>query len=173
LIPFWDDAIWVYLSIYLLMPIGPFLMQQREDIMRYALGVLLIGFIADVVFVFWPTFCPRHEFAGTNPGYRFLINLDNPFHALPSLHAAFAIFSAKCAAFVLEKKTNRGRLIAGIWVWAGLILVATSLTKQHMIADIITGGALGLAAYWAAFTRWNIPNRGRLFPELHANPQSD
>src|SRR6266436_10144424 len=46
LIPFSDQAVWLYLSIYLLMPIGPFLMQNREQLLRYAIGIVFIGAIA-------------------------------------------------------------------------------------------------------------------------------
>ena len=126
LIPFSDRAVWIYLSIYLLMPVGPFLMKDRGEIGRYALGVGLIGVLADFVFIFWPTWCPRPPAAGVNPLYRMLIGIDNPFHAFPSLHAAFAIFSALCADRVLREMRSNGLWRSCIWIWAGLILFAAS-----------------------------------------------
>jgi len=107
LIPFSDGAVWIYLSIYLLMPIGPFLMQTNKDILRYAKGVLLIGFIADLVFLFWPTVCPRLGIRGTNAGYQFLIGLDSPFHALPSLRAETARTSAPCFVSIRASPMRR------------------------------------------------------------------
>src|SRR5580704_9865088 len=54
MIPFSDSATWLYLSIYLLMPVGPFLMNNRKQILRYAIGVVLISVFANVIFLFWP-----------------------------------------------------------------------------------------------------------------------
>jgi len=151
LIPFSDRAVWLYLSIYLLMPIGPFLMQKREQIVRYALGIVCIGAIADFVFVFWPTSCPRPEIEGTIPLYRMLIAVDNPYHACPSLHAAFAVYSALCSGQVLRVLPWR----CGLWFWALAILWATLATKQHMAIDIAAGGLLGFGVYICVYNQWN------------------
>jgi membrane-associated phospholipid phosphatase len=155
LIPFSDKAVWLYLSIYLLMPIGPLLMHRRRQIVRYAIGIVLIGMLADIVFIFWPTSCPRPEAAGTITAYRMLTAMDNPFHAFPSLHAAFAVFSALCARQVLRELRTRAPWRSAVWFWTFLILVATLLTKQHMLADIMAGGVLALGVHICVFNRWN------------------
>src|SRR5438128_691510 len=43
LIPFSDQAVWIYFSLFLLMPIGPLLMCHRAQLLRYGLGIFLIG----------------------------------------------------------------------------------------------------------------------------------
>ena len=151
LIPFSDLVVWLYLSIYLLMPIGPFLMNRRRQILRYALGIALIGVTADLVFLFWPTCCPRPVGAGTNATYRMLVGIDNPFHAFPSLHAAFAVYSASCGALVLREMRGHSGWSPVLWFWTLLILFGTLATKQHMVWDIIAGSLLGLAAYFVVF----------------------
>ncbi|PWU17311.1 MAG: hypothetical protein C5B50_11505 [Verrucomicrobia bacterium] len=147
LIPFWDKSTWVYLSIYFLMPIGPFLMNDRREIARYSLGVVLMGALADLVFIFWPTYCARPDPAGTNALYRALVAFDHPLHAFPSLHAAFAVFSALCASQIL-REMRVGRIWrCGLWCWAVLILFATLATKQHVLYDILGGSLLAFGAH--------------------------
>ena len=151
LFPFWDKAVWGYFSIFLLMPIGPLLMRRREQLLRYGAAILLIQFTAYIVFFFWPTCCPRPDANNTIVVYRILTAVDSPLNAFPSLHAAFAVFSAFCAAHVF-----RGLQLARLWrlalgVWAVLILIGTLFTKQHTVADIFAGSAIGFAAYYLVF----------------------
>jgi membrane-associated phospholipid phosphatase len=156
LIPFSDNSVWLYLSLYLLMPVGPFLMKSRPQIIRYALGIALISLAADVVFVFWPTFYARPEAEGAVALYRLLVYLDNPYHSFPSLHAAFAIYSALCAGQVLRALEAPMMWRGGVWLWTFLILLATLLTKQHGVADLLAGGALGAGAYVGVLARWHF-----------------
>jgi membrane-associated phospholipid phosphatase len=153
LIPFVDKAVWIYLSIYLLMPIGPYLMTRRQEIRRYAVGVVLIGAIADLIFFFWPTLCPRPATGGATAAYRLLTVIDNPSHAFPSLHAAFAVYSALCAGQVLRELSAHAIWRGAIWFWAFCILVATLLTRQHVIADLAAGAALGFGVHFCVFHR--------------------
>ncbi|HEY4415612.1 MAG TPA: phosphatase PAP2 family protein [Verrucomicrobiae bacterium] len=151
LIPFSDQAVWLYFSIYLLMPIGPFLMNRRGQLLRYAAGIVLFSCVADVVFLFWPTTCPRPAMTEDNIGYQILTRLDNSFHAFPSLHAAFAVYSALCGGLVLRELGVSIFYQLGLWLWAALILYATLATKQHVVADIIAGSVLGGGAFIVAF----------------------
>ena len=151
LIPFSSGMVWLYLSIDLLMPIGPFLMNRRADLLRYSSGVLLISLVADIVFIFWPTACPRPAGAETTGLYGLLVAVDGPSHALPSLHAAFAVYSAACGARVFYELGLHPAWRLALWVWVMLILYATLATKQHMLVDIIAGSALGLGGVWSAW----------------------
>jgi membrane-associated phospholipid phosphatase len=154
MIPFSDKAVWLYLSIYLLMPVGPFLMNSRKQIFRYAIGIVLISLFANAIFLFWPTSCPRPNFNGTNVAYQTLTSIDNSFHAFPSLHAAFAVYSALCGGLILREIGSRSFWRISLWFWAFLILYATLATKQHVIADIIAGSALGFGIYACVFKEW-------------------
>ena len=145
--------LWVYLSIYLLMPLGPVLMPHWRQLLRYAAGIMLISLLADMIFVFWPTIYPRPGAAETTLAYRLLVRVDNPFHAFPSFHAAFAVYSAFCAGLVRREMRLLAAWEAGVWLWTALILFATLATKQHMFADIVAGSALGGAAFVCVFNR--------------------
>jgi membrane-associated phospholipid phosphatase len=170
MIPFSDQAVWLYLSIYLLMPIGPFLMDNRHQILRYAAGIVIVGFVADAIFLFWPTACPRPDLTGTNAIYRALVSIDNPFHACPSLHAAFAIYSACCGGLVFCELRVRWLWRTGLWLWALIILFATLATKQHVVADIVTGSALAYGAYRCVFNSWNAGSNLPLLTAATPNP---
>jgi membrane-associated phospholipid phosphatase len=154
MIPFSDQTVWLYLSIYLLMPVGPFLMNSRKQIFRYAIGIVLISLLANAIFLFWPTLCPRPIVQGTNTTYQALTTIDNSFHAFPSLHAAFAIYSALSGGLVLREIGSHSFWRISLWLWAVLILYATLATKQHVVADIIAGSALGLVIYACVFKEW-------------------
>ena len=150
-LPFLSWTVIIYLSIYLLMPIGPFLMQNRTQILRYSAGVVIIGFMADIVFLFWPTVCERPEAGDANLVYEFLIRYDMPFHAFPSLHAAFAIYSALCGVMILREMQMQWVWQSALWFWAVAILLATLTTKQHVFVDLVAGTVLGAAAFIAVF----------------------
>ena len=147
LIPFSDQAVWPYFSIYLLLPVGPLFMDRRYQLLRYAAGVALLSLIADLIFLCWPTACPRPHVAGVNTVYGLLIAVDSSFNAFPSLHAAFAVYSALCAGLVLRELGSHRVWRLGIWFWAFLILYATLATRQHVVVDVIAGSAIGAAAY--------------------------
>jgi membrane-associated phospholipid phosphatase len=153
LIPFSDNAVWLYLSLFLLMPIGPLLMCRREQLLRYGVAIFLIESVAYVVFLLYPTWCPRPDASGTVTAYRTLTTVDFPLNAFPSLHAAFAVFSALCAALVLRELRVPPAWRLAVGVWSVLILLGTLLTKQHTVLDISAGGAIGLVVYHLVFSR--------------------
>lgn len=146
-IPFLPSAVWIYFSIYALMPIGPFLMNDREKIFRYARGVLGISAFAAMIFFFWPTICLRPSVATSDPLYRALVFIDRPFHAFPSLHAAFAVYSHLCVVEVGRDLGWTKKIKLGFLSWTVLILLATLATRQHVLIDIAAGAVLGFASY--------------------------
>jgi membrane-associated phospholipid phosphatase len=171
-IPFDDRFTWIYLSIYLLMPIGPVLMNTRRQLFPYAAGIILITVLADVVFLFHPTLCPRPNSIEAGPLYRLLIKIDNPFHGFPSLHAAFAIYSGFCAAKLLRMFDRSVYLIAIVWIWVTLILYSTLATKQHTFVDIAAGSALGMTAYFTVFYARLTSNQKPLPASVESEPQT-
>jgi membrane-associated phospholipid phosphatase len=160
LIPFWDGTTWFYFSIYLLMPIGPFLMNRREQLMRYAGGIVFISLMADAIFLFCPTRCLRPDYTGTNIAYEALIRCDNEYHAFPSLHAAFAVYSVLCSGMVLKELGIRQYWQMVLWCWALLILYATLATKQHVLIDIAVGGLMGMVIYFWVFSKRIFISKG-------------
>jgi membrane-associated phospholipid phosphatase len=96
-----------------------------------------------LIFLFWPTAIPRPDSAA----YRPLIAIDGRGNACPSLHAAFAVFSAICIDRLARRLGDRGLARSLSWLWCLGILYSTLATKQHVAVDMVAGIALGAA--WA------------------------
>lgn len=150
-IPFLPHTVWLYLSIYVFLPLPPLLLGERRQLLRYGAGFAAFSLAGCLAFLFWPTTCPRPSVADAPLLYRALTQLDNPFHAFPSLHAASALYTAACAERVRRELAGGWPWRVGSWLWTALILVATLTTKQHLTSDIIAGGALGLVMFHLFF----------------------
>jgi membrane-associated phospholipid phosphatase len=170
-IPFFDQAVWVYLSIILLLPAGPLLMSRRDQLLRYGAGMLLIECIACSVFLFWPTWCARPAAAETSALYQVLVSMDAPLNACPSLHAAFAVFSGLVAARIFCELRLPRSWRFGIGAWTGLILLATLLTKQHTLPDILAGSALGAIAFCLVFDKRIVALNLKISPRMLNEPK--
>jgi membrane-associated phospholipid phosphatase len=84
--------------------------------------------------------------------------VDAPGNALPSLHVATALFTALWIERLLHEIGTPAALRRLNWLWLTLIVYATLATKQHLLLDVLAGGALG-AAFARASLRW--------FPAAH------
>lgn len=165
-IPFSEASVWLYQSFYLFMPVAPMLMSRAGQLRRYALGMLAMSLGANVVFLIFPTAIVRPDPAGAGALYRTLVSYDAPLNAFPSLHAAFALFSALCCTAVAREMRLARGWPAAAWLWALAILYATLATKQHVALDL-AGGALlaGLASPLALWpTRDLLPNPSPFIP---------
>lgn len=141
------QAVWVYLSLFLLMPIAPMQMDRIYQLRRYALGVVAMSAVANVIFLFWPTAVEREIGGGTDMIYRALVAVDMPLNAFPSLHAAIAVYSALCCEQVWRCRSWR----VVIWPWVLAIVWAMLSIKQHVALDAVGGILLGTASYRLAF----------------------
>lgn len=150
-IPFCPGWAWVYESLFVMLPIGPFLMRHAGQLWRYTWAMVAIGLLTNTIFFVWPTACTRPELAAADldPFYRVVVSWDRSSNSLPSLHATLAVFSVLCMREVrLGRLRLRWRVV---WPWVLIILGSTLLTKQHLLIDLITGGTIGATAYVCAF----------------------
>jgi membrane-associated phospholipid phosphatase len=150
-IPFSDRAVWLYLSLFLLMPIAPMQMVRAGQLRRYTLGVAGMSLLADLVFLLWPTAVLRPNAETTNTVYYHLTILVTPVNAFPSLHAAMAVFSTLCYEQIAPYMRNPQLWRIGLWIWALGIIYATLATKEHVALDATAGSLLGLITYLCAF----------------------
>lgn len=143
---------WVYLSVYLLVPIPPWLATEAVDLGRYARGMVWIGVIASAFFFLHPIMGPRPDpLPATNALFDFLVRIDQPTNAFPALHVAVPAFSLLFARDLLAPSRDpRGRTALALgWLWLALVAYSTLATRQHFTADILAGLALGwLADRW-------------------------
>ena len=148
---FSPSAVWIYLSLFLLMPVAPMQMENRSQLWRYALGVATMSAVADFIFFFWPTAVARFADQPASDAYLLLVTWVTPLNAFPSLHAAMAIFSALCCEQILPQVRHPKICRAATWTWTVAIIWATLSTKEHTILDAVGGAILGLSSYGCAF----------------------
>lgn len=155
LIAFQPDALLLYLSLYLYIPLAPWLLDNKMDLNACCLALSGLGLVGLVIFFFWPTAIPRPD----SPAYRPLIAIDKPGNVCPSLHAAFAVFSAICIDRLARHLGDRGLARSLSWLWCLGILYATLATKQHVAVDLVAGTVLGAA--WAGLYLRFFPLAGK------------
>ncbi|MBK8478386.1 MAG: phosphatase PAP2 family protein [Opitutaceae bacterium] len=153
-IPFLPAAAIIYLSQFVTMPAIIWLMGSRRQLLACCRGLALLIAVSFIIFYGWPTAVVRPELpTGAHFFYGLIASTDLPHNACPSLHAAFAVFTAGCAWEVFRDWKNGHLLIATAWLWNTAILASTLLTKQHVFLDLIAGSALGAAGWWTMVDR--------------------
>jgi membrane-associated phospholipid phosphatase len=153
MIPFLPAWVYIYESLYLIMPVAPWLMKTRGELMQYSKGIIFMNLVGFGFFFFIPTLVLRPtDVQDTNMLYRLLIQLDNPLNAFPSLHVAFALFHGACCHVVFSTSAKSRVLQGFFWLWAVGITASTLLTKQHVCVDALAGAVLGLGSF-ALFCR--------------------
>jgi membrane-associated phospholipid phosphatase len=147
-VPFRSCFVLLYESLYVMMPIAPFLMARKRPLLKYGAGIALLGTVANCFFHFLPTACPRPSSEGTCAPYKMLVSVERPLNACPSLHAAMAVYTALGFEIVFRELGLSRWWRLPVWAWSAAILYATMATKQHVVWDLAAGSALGAAA-WA------------------------
>jgi fatty acid desaturase len=149
IVPFYPDAAWLYLSLYLLLPIAPLLMTTRRELACYAASVAIVSMVSNLIFFLCPTGLTRPAVDAPGLAYALILATDRPVNACPSLHASLAVLSALWCARLLRATDNRRAWFWQVlaWAWTLAILYATLLTKQHVLVDLLAGGALAVVVY--------------------------
>ena len=142
LIPGW---LLVYAALYLFLIILPiFVLTERTLIRRAVWCYLSIWSVSLTVFAIYPTeisrpaLVPGDGFAAW--GLRMLYQADPPHNCFPSLHVAHSFTSALICRKVSHRLGNFALICAA------LVALSTLYTRQHQIADLITGAALAWLA---------------------------
>ena len=149
LVPLVQPAVWLYLTLYLLLLLPVLLSRDSRELRSMAFGFAWIAVVSHVFFTIWPTATPPLVSWSqvTDPVLRMVLAVDTNRNALPSLHASLAIYCALCSARLLKTSGTR----AAVWLWTSLVLASTLLAKRHVSLDLVAGASLGLIAYAALF----------------------
>lgn len=145
-IGFWPGALPLYLSLWVYVSLGPALVIDRRELVSYGLAALGLSLVGLGIFYRWPTMVPPVAIDWTqHPGLAFLKSADAAGNACPSLHVAFAVFTA----IWLERQLTQlgaGRVVrVGNWLWCLGILYSTMAIRQHVALDVFAGASLGAA----------------------------
>ncbi|HVT57029.1 MAG TPA: phosphatase PAP2 family protein [Thermoanaerobaculia bacterium] len=155
-IPFVPAMTLVYMSIYVLFILAPFVLRTRRELRAAITTLAVITFAGGIGFLLFPAelaFPPPPEselgiWAGL---FHFADDLNLTYNLLPSLHVALSV---ACVAMFSAHAAAAGRVL--LWSWAGLIAASTVLIHQHHVLDVVTGWLLAAACVRAAY----VPYRG-------------
>ncbi len=144
-IPADSRAVYLYVTFYPLLWLTG-LLCDRPRFRRYVIALVSTAALSCLIFVFAPTGVARGDIdAGSAPAlYRLIESTDLPRNALPSEHASLSIIAG-----IVCWQALRGRpaLRTAAILWIALILWSTLATRQHVLADLLTGAALGSLAW--------------------------
>ncbi len=143
-IGFQPAALPLYLSLWAYISLVPALVRSMRELVSHGVASLVLGFIGLGIFVAWPTAVPAVEIDWSQyPAMAFLKDLDLAGNACPSLHVAFAVFTAFCLERLLREMSAARALRLLNWLWCIGILYSTVATLQHVVIDVLGGALLG------------------------------
>ncbi|HET7300689.1 MAG TPA: phosphatase PAP2 family protein [Oleiagrimonas sp.] len=156
LIGFQPGALILYVSLWLYVSIAPALLDDKRELVSYLWAVTALSLVGMMIFFVWPTATPAPDINWANyPGFEFLKTADTSGNACPSLHVAFAMFSAIWLHLLLRRMGDSGLARCVSWCWCMGIVYSTLATKQHVAVDVLAGAALGVTG--AALHLWLLP----------------
>lgn len=134
-----------YVSLWLYVGIAPGLqltLRRLLDFAAWAAGLCLTGLAA---FWLWPTEVPSLllDVGAEGLGFDVLRGVDAPGNACPSMHVAFALFSAAWIEHVLRAVQVPPALRLLNVAWCAAIVWSTLAIRQHVVLDVLVGLALG------------------------------
>lgn len=142
-------SVYAYQSVYLLIPLLPFLATRRTDLFCFARGFLLLSGVSCTIFLLFPVAGPRPEHAAGNWMTQLVFSYDKNLNAFPSLHVSLAAYSV-----LFGSATQSRRLVAVCALWLAVIMFATLAMKQHYFLDLPPALVLAwLAHRWAWWYR--------------------
>ncbi len=144
LVVFRPEALPLYASLWVYVGIAPALLKDLREGRLYGLAALCLSVVGLGIFLVWPTAAPKFEIDWSqHPSMSFLRTMDVAANACPSLHAAFAVFTAIWLERLL-REMRVGRLGRALnWLWCLGILYSTLALRQHVAVDALAGAALG------------------------------
>ena len=146
MVDFQPAALPLYLSLWVYVSLAPALLNNGRELGYYGLATLVMSLIGLGIFIVWPTMVPRFVIDWTqHPSVSLLKDLDLAANACPSMHVAFAVFTAIWLERLL-REMQAGRLVRVLnWLWCLGILYSTVATRQHVVFDVMAGAFLGSA----------------------------
>ena len=144
LIRFRPGALPFYLSLWLYVSLVPALLIERRELDSYVLAAAGMSAVGLGIFFLWPTIVYWSDVDWSqHPAFAFLQSLDASGNACPSMHVAFAVFTACWLGRLLRQMDAVRAVRAANWLWCLGILYSTIAIRQHVVLDVLAGAALG------------------------------
>jgi membrane-associated phospholipid phosphatase len=149
-LPFWPWTAWCYLPFYaaiFVMAIGGF--RHRALFDRTARSVLLVMFVGalghTLVRAEYPRPVLHAPFSGLSETFMAWVqSVDQPGNVFPSLHIAH---TTMLSLLLMRDRPRLGGVALGM---ATLLAISTMTTKQHFVADVVSGYLLAFLGVWLA-----------------------
>ncbi|PIR94127.1 hypothetical protein COT97_03080 [Candidatus Falkowbacteria bacterium CG10_big_fil_rev_8_21_14_0_10_39_11] len=148
-IPFIPETIFVYVAIFILILIMPFLITDGIVFRRTILAGFLLLIFNIMIFVFFPTeYSARPDVAVTMGqdhwlyfAYKALHEADTESNCFPSMHVSIVTY------ITLITYKVKPRLFKVLCVFAFFIILSTLTTKQHYLWDVLGGVLLAVSIF--------------------------
>lgn len=148
-------CIW-YLMIFLI----PYYLycKDKDKFVKYVISYVLCSMIGNIVFISYPSTVTRPTVTGTDIFSliaKFIYWIDTPTNCFPSLHCAISMLFI---LYVCESKNTNIITKISVCIISILIMFSTLFTKQHVVADFISGDILALIVYLIVKPSKKLPN---------------
>jgi len=159
LVPFSPQSFFLYASLWVYVALGSLFTKDGRELAAWAAACFSMIIVGLGIFMALPTKVP--DFAvdwSQYPSLAFLKGVDASGNALPSLHAAFAVFTAVVLHGQLTAVRAPRAVLACSVLWCLGIVYSAMATRQHLALDIIAGTVLAGAvsiAYLAVGRAFN------------------
>ncbi len=154
LVPFSPQAFLLYASLWVYVALGSALAKDGLELAAWGAACFAMTVVGLGIFMALPTKVPDFAIDWSRyPSLEFLKAIDVSGNACPSLHAAFAVFTAVVLHGQLTAIRAPRALLVCNALWGLGIVYSAIATRQHLALDIIAGSVLAGAvsiAYVAA-----------------------
>ena len=147
--PFVPYSIYPYISEYFYFAFVYILLNNYDNINKYLYSFFFLQLVSCTVFLIYPTVYPRGDFPVptdlpnfVQATWAWLRSIDSPGNCFPSLHVS----SVYLSAFVFWSDGQK-KIFWTFLAWSTLIALSTLTTKQHYLADILSGLTLSVVFY--------------------------
>lgn len=146
MIGFWPPSFLLYVSLWAYVALGSALLRDARELAAWGAASIAMIVVGLGAFLAWPTRIPDSEIDWSlYPSLHFLKTVDVSGNACPSLHVAFAAFSAVALHKTLIAVGAPRALLALNLLWALGIVYSTVATRQHVALDVFAGALVAAA----------------------------
>jgi membrane-associated phospholipid phosphatase len=149
-VPVFSIPYLLFLPVFWLLFLYAFIKDKK--FIALAVTIIVVHLISYLFFAFYQTEVIRPQIVGAgllNDLVRFVYGHDAPYNDFPSLHSALAAVMA--AYFIITK--SKWTIISALFSF--LVVLSTLFIKQHYLADVIFGLALGAGISALMFKRYD------------------
>jgi len=159
LVPFSPQSFFLYASLWVYVGLGSLFAKDGQELAAWITACFAMIVVGLGIFMALPTKVP--DFAidwSQHPSLEFLKAVDVSGNACPSLHAAFAVFTAVVLHGQLTASRAPRAVLACNVLWCLGIVYSAIATRQHLALDIIAGAVLAGAVSIAYVAAGRAPN---------------